>query len=399
MHKFFNRIIISITLVTIGLTTACAQQNTKWQPPFPIDKDLYPFKSLTYQWQGYNIHYIDEQPSHGQASKGTVLALHGNMSGSFVYRKTVKPLNDQGFRVIAIDLLGSGLSDQPPLSQFDYMASTQAKVLNTMVKDLKLDNLYLMLHDWGGPIGLHIGTNMPEKIQGILLMNTWAWALPPIAEGSTHFMHPVHDRGIDAQRNPDFYVKGNLAKFGGMGIAKRSAAVGSAEYVAIRNAMWGPYLDLKEPHKPLSKEGTVPLHQFAKATVEDYDFLHQLDQNMKTLHNKPVYFAFGDDTAFGPLKVDRGMHQKRQLCPTGYQPETEEITAKTNCVDSKGRKFWAVIERFRTDWNPAKVVGIYKDVSRGHFVQDEVPDVAVQGIVSLQKFNAKKLKKPKNKKM
>jgi haloalkane dehalogenase len=139
------------------------------------------------------MHYLDEKP-RGEV-KGTVLMIHGNAVWSVIYRKMINPLKEMGFRVIAVDLLGFGMSDKPSLEEFDFMPGTQAKIMGDFIREMDLRDIYLAGQDWGGPIGLDAAASMPERINGILLMNTWAWELGPVAPGKTNPMHVVHGAG------------------------------------------------------------------------------------------------------------------------------------------------------------------------------------------------------------
>ncbi|WDV44241.1 alpha/beta fold hydrolase [Clostridiaceae bacterium M8S5] len=386
--------ILTFTLIIILFCTACSStekqlskdnKDTNFKRPFKISNNVYPFDSHVYSWKGYNFHYIDQHPS--EKSKGTVLAVHGNATWGIVYRKMVKPLTDKGFRVIVVDLLGFGMSDKPPVAEFDYMPHSHARVLTDFIKANNLNNIYLALQDWGGPIGLATGVEMPKRINGILLMNTWAWELEPIPDGEFGPYHVVYDRGIDAKKNPEPYLEGDLIKRGGIGLAKRNAKEGTTAFIELRNAQWGPFFNLEEPYQVIDENVTKPFHIFAKATVEDNEFLRNLDNNMKKLHSKPVYFMFGDDTAFGPLKVDLGQFGKRKLCPDNYKPQDEKPTFNTNCVDSNGNLVWPYLDRFLNSWDKDKVIGVWKDPTHGHWLQDEVPEIAVDAIEKLYQSN------------
>ena len=379
-----------------------------WSPPFQVAENVYPFSPHVYHWNSYHLHYVDQQPT--EAAKGTVIAIHGNATWGIIYRKIINPLVEKGFRVIVPDLFGFGLSDKPPVEVFDYMPHSHAKVMGDFFKATAgSDNLYLALHDWGGPIGLEVATKMPKKIDGILLMNTWAWELPDYPETKANPYHVVHDRGVDARTNTKLYLSGHLIWGGGFGLAKKNAAEGSKKYIDLQKAQWGPFFKLdpqktysrKEPSELISKTAAVPFHVFAKATVEDAKFLRELDKNMKPLYTKPLYLMFGDDTAFGPLKVNLGNFSNNQMCPDGYECEklTDSKNGKldmyTNAVSkSDGNKMWPYVQKFSTDWNKSKIVGVWKSTDHGHWVQDEAPSVAIGAIEKLYEHNKRESDHP-----
>src|SRR3954465_4600219 len=111
-----------------------------------IDKESYPFKSNYIEANCCdNMHYIDE-------GKGEViLMVHGTPTWSFLYRHLIKDLSGN-YRCIAIDHLGFGLSDKP--RKYSYKPEELAKNLRHFIEKMNLKNITLMVHDFGGPIGL-----------------------------------------------------------------------------------------------------------------------------------------------------------------------------------------------------------------------------------------------------
>ena len=113
--------------------------------------------------------YVDEGPRSDEA----VLMVHGNPTWSFFYRNVVLALRDR-MRCIVPDHLGCGLSDKP--QDYDYTLGNHIKNLSALVESLKLKRVHLIVHDWGGPIGL--GTMLPlgDKLGRVVILNTAAFA-------------------------------------------------------------------------------------------------------------------------------------------------------------------------------------------------------------------------------
>jgi haloalkane dehalogenase len=128
---------------------------------------LYPFQSRWFDGPHGRIHYLDE----GQGPP--VLLVHGNPTWSFLYRKVISKLVASGFRCVAPDLLGYGLSEHPP--SFGFRAKDQVEALSTFTRALELRELIVFGQDWGGPIGLAVSVRAPESIRGIVLGSTFAW--------------------------------------------------------------------------------------------------------------------------------------------------------------------------------------------------------------------------------
>jgi haloalkane dehalogenase len=128
---------------------------------------LYPFESRWFDGPSGRMHYLDE----GRGPP--VLLVHGNPTWSFLYRKLIPKLTALGFRCLAPDLLGYGLSEHP--ARFRFTASEHAGALLAFVRALELDALIVFGQDWGGPLALHLATQMPASIRGIVLGSTFAW--------------------------------------------------------------------------------------------------------------------------------------------------------------------------------------------------------------------------------
>ncbi len=125
---------------------------------------------------GMRVHYID-------VGKGDViLCLHGEPTWSYLYRKMI-PILSQNHRVIAMDFIGFGRSDK--LTDYDqYSFQMHADTLKGFIEALNLEQITLVVQDWGGLIGLPVATQMPERIARLVIMNT---GLPtgeePMSEG------------------------------------------------------------------------------------------------------------------------------------------------------------------------------------------------------------------------
>jgi haloalkane dehalogenase len=118
-------------------------------------------------------HYLDE--GRGEP----LVMLHGNPTWSFFYRNLVLGLRD-GYRTIVPDHIGCGLSDKPDDARYEYSLRQRVADLETLLDHLELrDNLTLVLHDWGGMIGMAFAHRHPERIKRLVILNTAAFSLPP----------------------------------------------------------------------------------------------------------------------------------------------------------------------------------------------------------------------------
>jgi haloalkane dehalogenase len=101
-----------------------------------------------------------------------VLLLHGEPTWSYLWRSVIPPLVAAGFRCIAPDLPGFGRSDKPVEPAW-YSYDTHTASLVSVFDDLDLRDVTLVMHDWGGPIGLRVAmTERPERVSRLVVMDT-----------------------------------------------------------------------------------------------------------------------------------------------------------------------------------------------------------------------------------
>ena len=133
---------------------------------------LYPFTGHYLQRPAGRLHYLDE------GAGDPVVMLHGNPTWSFYYRNLVLALRGK-YRCIAPDHIGCGLSDKPPESVYDYSLKSRIDDLEALLDHLALhENVTLVLHDWGGMIGMACAARRPGRIKRIIASNTAAFRLP-----------------------------------------------------------------------------------------------------------------------------------------------------------------------------------------------------------------------------
>ncbi len=133
-----------------------------------LDETEYPFASNFLTVDGGRMHYVDEGEGH------PILMVHGQPTWSFMYRKLVRALSPR-YRCIAVDHIGFGLSDKPP--DWSYTPARHAANLHALVDALGLESLTLVVHDWGGPIGLGYAVCDRARIRRIIALDTWMWSM------------------------------------------------------------------------------------------------------------------------------------------------------------------------------------------------------------------------------
>lgn len=138
-------------------------------PPTWVDRRAYPFES---RWldlpDGYRMHYVDE----GEGE--TLLFVHGTPTWSYEWRAIIRALTPE-FRCVAPDHLGFGLSNRPREGAFT--PEWHAENLAHFVKRLGLHDFTLVVHDYGGPIGLPLALDSQARVRRLVVMNTFLGSL------------------------------------------------------------------------------------------------------------------------------------------------------------------------------------------------------------------------------
>lgn len=142
----------------------------------PVRPELivdYPFPSrYLARPGGHRLHYVDE--GRGEP----VVMLHGNPTWGYYYRNLVRALRDR-YRCVVPDHIGCGRSDKPSPADYDYSLCSRVADLDALLDHLGLhENLTLVLHDWGGLIGLAWAARHPSRVRRLVVSNTAAFPLP-----------------------------------------------------------------------------------------------------------------------------------------------------------------------------------------------------------------------------
>jgi haloalkane dehalogenase len=142
----------------------------------PVIKDetfggAYPYAPRFSDAGGFAMHYVDE----GEGEP--VLMLHGDPAWGYLWRKFIPALSRKR-RVIVPDHMGMGKSDAPA-EPYPYLLRHHIANLEALVLSLGLSDITLVVHDWGGPVGLGFAVRHPEMIKRLVITNTWAFARWP----------------------------------------------------------------------------------------------------------------------------------------------------------------------------------------------------------------------------
>jgi haloalkane dehalogenase len=125
----------------------------------------FPFRSMYRDFEGLRLAHLDE----GEGPP--VIFFHGEPTWSFLWRKIIPAVRDAGFRCLAPDLPGFGRSDKPlALDWYTYDRHTAS--IAALFEELDLRGATVVVHDWGGPIGLRLAVEHPQRIERMVILDT-----------------------------------------------------------------------------------------------------------------------------------------------------------------------------------------------------------------------------------
>ena len=155
------------------------------------DLPAYDFDPHYVEQDGLRMHYVDE--GEGQA----VLLLHGEPTWAYLYRKVIRAVAPVA-RCIAPDYFGFGRSDKP-LARDWYSYDAHSATLERFVDELDLRDVTVVMQDWGGPLGMRLAVERPDRISRMVVMNTGIFAGRPPSDTWLSFRELVRRTGPDFQ--------------------------------------------------------------------------------------------------------------------------------------------------------------------------------------------------------
>ncbi len=239
-----------------------------------IEERLYPFQRNWLDLEGLKLHYLDE----GQGE--VVVAVHGNPTWSFYYRDLVRDLR-KDHRVVVPDHIGCGLSDKPGDDRYDYTLATRIEDFGRLMDALELSDINLVIHDWGGMIGLGWAVRHPDRIKRLVVLNTAAFHLPKSKPFPWQLwmvrdtpLGPLMVRGLNA------FSRG----------ASRVACTRKKLSREIRDAYCAPYDSWNDRIATLRFVQDIPL----APGDPGYDIVSDTGARLDVFRDRPVLVCWGD---------------------------------------------------------------------------------------------------------
>ena len=239
----------------------------------PVPRELYPFDGRRFELpDGIGMHYLDEGAGE------PVLMVHGNPTWSFFYRDLVLGLADRA-RCVVPDHVGCGLSDRPGDDRYRYTLSRRIADLEALVDRLGLDRVTLVVHDWGGMIGLGWAVRHPEQVCRLVVLNTAAFHLPA-GKRVPWQLRLVRDTALGA------FLVGRLNAF-----ARGAAWLAASRRLpaAVRDAYCAPY------DTPANRLATLRFVQDIPLAPGDpaHDAVSEVSARLHLLADRPILVCWG----------------------------------------------------------------------------------------------------------
>ena len=259
--------------------------NTNW-----LNTNEYPFKHHYFKVNDTTMHYVDE-------GEGEVLLfVHGTPSWSFEFRNVIKFLSKK-YRCIAIDHIGFGLSEKP--AKYDYTVQNHTASLLKLITHLQLNQFTMLVHDFGGIIGLAAAAQIPEKIKGLVILNTWCRSIQD---------EPEYKKMKVILGSPLMPLLYRYLNFSAKYILPAAFGERSRLTPEIHQHFLRPFSKASE------RNGTIA---FAKSLLRDQDYYASVGKKLSILKDKPVLIIWG--------MKDEFITEKHLLWMQGQFPQSKVV--------------------------------------------------------------------------
>ncbi len=277
---------------------------------------------------GSKMHFVDE----GQVGDDgkTILLVHGNPTSSYLWRNIIPGLSVNN-RVIALDLIGMGKSDKPLL---DYTLQDHVQYFNQFIENLNLQDITLVLHDWGGAIGLNYHANYSDNVEGLVIMEAVVkpgyWKDANMVERYIFKNLRDEKKGTKLIVDQNYFLEKLLPMMSGRKLTESEMDYYNSPYQTFASRkvvkMWPQEIPLDE----------VPMRNHV-LVGENYEFLRTAGTPVTFLYGEPgmifneklradLAIDFPDSNI---ISIGEGMHYLQETQPTNITNEVLSFIDKT----------------------------------------------------------------------
>lgn len=288
-------------------------------PSLPADiAALYPYSPKRQRLScGFEMSYLDEGEGHA------VIMVHGNPTWSFFYRDVVQSLK-ANFRCIVPDHIGCGLSENPRRG-YSYTLDQRVRDLGELIDELDIERFDLIVHDWGGAIGIGMALERLPKLRRLAIMNTAAFVDSRIPRRISFCRTPLIGKLI---------VQG----FNGFaGLAAKMAVSKKPLPKPVKEGYLYPYRSWSSRKAVYQFVRDIPMH----VTHRSFSRLIEIENGLLTLREVPVALIWGGkDFCFS----DHFMNRWKRFLPNATVLHYAD--AGHYLLEDEGEKVCEALEQF-----------------------------------------------------
>ncbi|MEL7452104.1 MAG: haloalkane dehalogenase [Pseudomonadota bacterium] len=189
----------------------------------------FPYESQFISVDGQNMHYVE------QGSGDVIVLLHGNPTSSYLWRNVIPELSETN-RVIAVDMIGMGKSDKPDIP---YRLSDHIDYFTGFMDAMDLQDVTLVLHDWGGGVGLDYAAHHADNVRGIALMEAVMrpvyWEDAGFAEKFLFTKFRDEEEGFELNAERNYFVEKVLPMMSGRKLTDAEQAAYEAPFPTVES--------------------------------------------------------------------------------------------------------------------------------------------------------------------